>query len=1334
MLAQRGCLILAATMLLWASVTAQHIENEGRVSHAGHRASTWYRMVEQDHKNVFDVMNAMSIDSSASEHSQSREYHEAMTWLAKRRAFADENGNVLRVLPNPTDVTNYYEQQKQKQKDEPLASVKWEPIGPFAYDSSAKMATGSMGIGVVRTHIVDPNNSNLIVIGTISSGIWRSTNAGSTWTNVALEHPIQTVSRLAMTGTTIFAATDAGLYASSDKGLTFRQIALVGDAGLIDAVGVDLCAVSPSDSKRLVIAARGRIFLTTNGGTTWASAGNIQGTWWDLRWHATRTDIVYGLVQRGAHIAFVRSTSSGVKFDEVGDGYPQPRTNYTMARGLIAVSPADPQFVSVLIGGGIKDSVSGVYGLYVSHDNGATFEHRCCGAEDGPEPADAKTNVNLFDYDPKGNGLGQITWDMGFAVSTKDTTLMVAAGVFPYRSQDGGRTWSPLPAMHYDIQSASYLDNTIWLTHDGGVTRSTDKGVSIVDRSFGISAMEIWGYDQSHNGNVMALGAYHLPIFLRDTTVYDPTDLVDGWYAWSGADAMGANVNPVASEWIYAKPWTSVRGLRTKTKKVAPTSTDLGIDLGYITLTNLCIDPHHHFTIVACDHDKQRIVISHDNAVTWKTLRQFTNWVYRVRMNSEDGNHLLVLADQQLLRSTNQGVTWVNVTPPESIRRAQGMQDMAYAPDDPQHVFVAFGGQQTVAKVAESRDGGRTWTDVSTGLPSFAIKTLISRRGAQDELYAGTSLGVYKWERIGGWQSFGSGLPISDVNFLQIDEPHGILRAATQRGLWQIVLTTNSLPVALISRDVDTVSCSRRPVRFGCRSSALETKNFSRSWFFPGGEPLTASGERVDVRYSTPGTYDVQLIVSNEYGADTAFEKGAITVVPSACDGYDREPGGAVDLTDPDDHVTLGRLLGKSNAFSFTAWVKPVGMQPGFSTILCSDADAGVEQEVGMQFVNDKNEIGYLWKDGRWWWASGLTVAPDVWSHVAMTIDSTGATVYVNGQGSADNVKLPQQNLASMIMKLGTYHNWSSRNFNGFIDEVSFYDRKLSEEDVRLGMHRTKRVNEPGLIAYYQFNEFNTLDVYDKVGGRDGVRESGASTAHSGALVGDAESELQGMRTGVHRVRFESLGDEIEISNAIDGANVLLTRMLITPDSLPTPTQFIPERSWIVDVFSVDDRIHEVESAITSCDRLIDTADARTRTFQAYTRTLWSTGRDWTSAWTIGKSTYSSSEHALSTSFKRGVSAPHQWAIGVSGGAVGIHDQTVAQTNIVALPQPCSEVVQIKTANPCADIRFYDPLGALRLVYSASESLTTSCDVRSLPAGMYVVATEQGHIPIMILR
>ncbi|MCA1762203.1 MAG: M43 family zinc metalloprotease [Cryomorphaceae bacterium] len=55
----------------------------------------------------------------------------------------------------------------------------------------------------------------------------------------------------------------------------------------------------------------------------------------------------------------------------------------------------------------------------------------------------------------------------------------------------------------------------------------------------------------------------------------------------------------------------------------------------------------------------------------------------------------------------------------------------------------------------------------------------------------------------------------------------------------------------------------------------------NREWTFEGGDPATSTATEPEVSFSTPGTYDVSLTVSNELGSESTTKTGFVTVLPS---------------------------------------------------------------------------------------------------------------------------------------------------------------------------------------------------------------------------------------------------------------------------------------------------------------------------------------------------------------------------------------------------------------------------------------------------------------------
>ncbi|MHC4462499.1 MAG: LamG domain-containing protein [Planctomycetota bacterium] len=111
------------------------------------------------------------------------------------------------------------------------------------------------------------------------------------------------------------------------------------------------------------------------------------------------------------------------------------------------------------------------------------------------------------------------------------------------------------------------------------------------------------------------------------------------------------------------------------------------------------------------------------------------------------------------------------------------------------------------------------------------------------------------------------------------------------------------------------------------------------------------------------------------------------------------------------------------------------------------------------------------------------------WIHVATTFDLKTVKLYFDGieDGSQSAVGTIQNSDTTLLIGAVFTGGGIRENFKGLIDEVAIYNRALSAEEIQANMHMKLRGDEPGLIAYWDFDEGEGQIVYDLSGnGNDG--------------------------------------------------------------------------------------------------------------------------------------------------------------------------------------------------------------------------------------------------------
>lgn len=225
----------------------------------------------------------------------------------------------------------------------------------------------------VSCMVLDPTNPNILYAGTgegffeteegstntaciRGAGIFKSADGGTTWTQLpsTASPDFYFVNRLAVSpadANVLLASTSTGVYRTTNAGATWTRT-------LAGEWGYDV-KFHPTDGARAIAGVHDNgVFYSTNGGQSWTRSTSITAHRTELAYARSNPLIVYAAVANGGNIRIWRSADGGVTFTQQAAGQIG---NYEAYNVALWVDPTNP--ASILYGG--------VY-LYRSTNSGAS--------------------------------------------------------------------------------------------------------------------------------------------------------------------------------------------------------------------------------------------------------------------------------------------------------------------------------------------------------------------------------------------------------------------------------------------------------------------------------------------------------------------------------------------------------------------------------------------------------------------------------------------------------------------------------------------------------------------------------------------------------------------------------------------------------------------------------------------------------------------------------------------------------------------------------------------------------------------------------------------------
>ncbi len=670
-------------------------------------------------------------------------------------------------------------------RDASAQSANWTAVSPSVFPTNA---SGQIhGISRVSQLKFHPTNSLKMYAVSARGGLFISVDGGNNWTiapgcdpmpsnrfaSVCIDHTNDQIIYLGA-GDHNYYSSGTGVWKSTNGGTTFTQ------TSLNNKIVVEL-VMDPTNNQVIVAATNTGIYKTINGGTTWILKSTSRA-FDDMKMKANTASRTLFAATRDT--GFFRSIDFGETWSQINTGIVLP-SGITNGGGCrIAVTPADSNYVyfgMVTTGGIIYRSTNGGTNFSLIKTSGSPYLTYYTNSVSDPGQGDYNFGI----------GVDRVNKDIVYLCAHANWKSTNGGTSWTQLTD----WWAKCHTDMHQVFTNPYNNAQLWNVNDGGLFLSTDGGSNWTPKSDGINGYEIYhGSCSPTRKDMYSIGTQDNGELYATASGWF-TNRGGDWQSRSSFD-FRANSSMVyyyqpdwgtvptpkrrlvtGSESTYGLPVTTMTAIAfyrgntslafvgssniyrtTNLSVTTPTWTQIS------TFSKTIMAVHVHYgdanRVYVITNDAMIYVTTNALAATptWTsyTLPNTTNNAANITSIKSQLNTIYITANTKAYKSTDNGATWTdNTYNLPAVNHVDIIADEYYSSN--QLVFVASNNA-----VYYKTGSATTWSIYSTNLPS---RTSIVDMGIYNDSTSNTTLRVFTYGR-GTWETSISNLRALNANFV----------------------------------------------------------------------------------------------------------------------------------------------------------------------------------------------------------------------------------------------------------------------------------------------------------------------------------------------------------------------------------------------------------------------------------------------------------------------------------------------------------------------------------------------------------------------------------------